>query len=365
MNPLAELESYLAKRILPESAFARYQLGDVPHRELQPYASELRRISQSYVTHDSGRNLPSPITNARSAEAYALYYSPINAAKILHLAPLLQFNGSEVSILDLGCGPGTAALAFLHVLNKRLRITCVESSSHMSDLAQRLISGWDLNDNLINVTMRTSLRHQPGTHDLVVAANVLAELDHTQAQATLEILVNAVAPGGYLLLVEPGQQQHTRRLMGLRNRIITTDPTISPIFPCTHADECPMLAQSNTDWCHDTLEWHQPPLSAQLDHLLEFNKHRIKYSAFIFKRGATPPAGLRVLTPPKKTRLGTEALVCADSFYGITRVRKSARSERTKPFEKAKVFERLLVSGPLLEDVTEDTVFTKVGHEAL
>lgn len=359
MNPLAALESYLARRILSESSFARYQLGDVPHRDLQPYVSELHRISQAYVTHDSGRELSSPIANARSAEAYALYYTPINAAKVFHLAPLLQFDGPEVSILDLGCGPGTAALSLLHALNKRLRITCVESSSHMSDLAKRLISEWDLNNNLINVAMRASLRHQPETYDLVVAANVLAELDHTQAQATLEMVAHAISPGGYLLLVEPGQQRHTRRLMGLRDLIIANHPDIVPIFPCTHAAQCPMLAQSNTDWCHDTLEWRQPPLSAQLDHLLDFNKHRIKYSAFVFRRGGSPTGGLRVITPPKKTRLGTEALVCADSFYGITRVRKAAKSERNKPFEKAKVFDRLLVSGHLQWDLPADTVLTK------
>jgi ribosomal protein RSM22 (predicted rRNA methylase) len=228
----------------------------------------------------------------------------------------------------------------------------------MSDLARRLISGWDLNDNLRDVTMHASLPRHPEQYDLVVAANVLAELDHTQAQTTLEILANSVAPDGYLLLIEPGQQQHTRRLMGLRDLMIDNHPSIAPIFPCTRADGCPMLTQSSTDWCHDTFEWRQPPLSAQLDRLLEFNKHRIKYSAFVFKRGATPRLGLRVITPPKKTRLGTEALVCADSFYGITRVRKSVRSERHKPFEKAKVFERLLVSGPLQEDVTGETAFT-------
>jgi SAM-dependent methyltransferase len=189
MNPLAGLESYLASRILSESAFARYQLGDVPHRELQPYVSELQRISQAYVTHDSGRKLSSPRANARSAEAYALYYTPINAAKILHLAPLLRFDSPEVSILDVGCGPGTAVLSLLYALNKRLRITCVENSSHMNEL------------------------------------------------------------------------------------------------------------------------------------------------------------------------------VSAESFYGIARVRKAVKSESNKPFEKAKVFDRLLVCGQLQQDLPADTVFTKANHQ--
>ncbi len=361
MTPIAELESYIARQILPAAAFAQYRLGDVAHRELQPYVAELRRISQAYVTHDSGSRLSSPIADSRAAEAYALYYTIINAAKIAHLAPLLEFERPEISILDVGCGPGTATISLLHSLEKRLRVTCVESSAPMRELAKRLISAWNINGNLVDVTTRSTAHGSPQTYDLVVAANVLAELDQSESQSTLDILANSVAPHGYLLLVEPGQQQHTRRLMTLRDRVIENHSELTPIFPCPRAGSCPMLLESMTDWCHDALEWKQPPLNAQLDRLLEFNKHRIKYAAFVFQRGGVPRPGLRVITPPKKTRLGTEALVCADSFYGKATVRKSARSERNKPFEKAKVFERLLISEPLLENVRAETVFTKTN----
>ncbi len=359
MTPIAELESYIAREILPAAAFAQYQLGDVAHRALQPYVAELHRISQAYVTHDSGSRLSSPIPDSRAAEAYALYYTTINAAKILHLAPLLKFERPEISILDVGCGPGTATLSLLHSLEKRLRVTCVESSAPMRELAKRLISAWNIKGNLVDVTMRSTAQDDHKTYDLIVAANVLAELDHSESQSTLDRLARSVAPSGYLLLVEPGQQQHTRRLMALRDRVINNHPELTPIFPCPRSDSCPMLLKSTTDWCHDAIEWRQPPLNAQLDQLLEFNKHRIKYAAFVFQRGGAPRPGLRVITPPKKTRLGTEALVCADSFYGMTTIRKSARSERTKPFEKARVFERLLVSEPLQGEVSANAVFTK------
>ncbi|MEY4700323.1 MAG: hypothetical protein RL326_510 [Pseudomonadota bacterium] len=361
MTPIAELESYIAREILPAAAFAQYRLGDVAHHELHPYVVELRRISQAYVTHNSGSRLSSPIANSRAAEAYALYYSTINAAKILHLAPLLQFERPEISILDVGCGPGTATLSLLHSLEKRLRVTCVESSAPMRELAKRLISAWNINGNLGDVTMRSTAQGNHQTYDLIVAANVLAELDQSESQSTLDHLARSVAPNGYLLLMEPGQQQHTRRLMALRDQVINNHPELTPIFPCPRSGDCPMLRASTTDWCHDDIEWRQPPLSTQLDQLLDFNKHRIKYAAFVFQRGGMSRAGLRILTPPKKTRLGTEALVCADSFYGRTTVRKSARSERNKPFEKAKVFERLLTSEPLLENVSAETVFTKIG----
>lgn len=361
MSQVAQLESYIARSILPEAAFAQYQLGDVGHRELQPYVGELRRISEAYVTHDSGSRLASPIRDVRAAEAYALYYTPINAAKILHLSPLLRFEASELSILDLGCGPGTAELALLSSLQKRLRITCVESSTPMRELAERLLGGWDINGNLSDLTTRVSLDTVDQTYDLVIAANVLAELSRDESLETLRSLARSVSPSGYLLLLEPGQQLHTRRLMELRDLVIATHPELVPLFPCHRADSCPMLTRSATDWCHDTLEWEQPPLNAQLDQLLAFNKHRIKYAAFIFQRGGTLRPGLRVLTPPRKTRLGTEALVCGESFYGVTRIRKASRSEHNRPFEKARVFENLTVSEPLREEISTNTVFIKSG----
>ncbi len=362
MSHVATLESYIAKNILSEAAFAQYKLGDVAHRELQPYVTELRRVSEAYVTHETGTRLHSPIHSARAAQAYALYYTPINAAKLLHLSPLLQFERSEISMLDVGCGPGTAALAILSSLQQRVRITCVESSPHMSELALSLIEAWDINNNLLGVRMRNSVEPRLETYDLVVAANVLAELSHEQSVATLSALTQSVSRGGYLLLLEPGQQLHTRRLMEMRDRVVASRSDLAPIFPCTRSSECPMLSASATDWCHDTLEWQQPPLNAQLDHLLSFNKHRIKYAAFIFQQGGSVPSGVRILTPPCKTRLGTEALVCGDSFYGTARLRKGLRSERTRPFEKGKVFDRLLVSGSLQEEIAEDTAFAKVDR---
>ncbi len=120
-----------------------------------------------------------------------------------------------------------------------------------------------------------------------------------------------------------------------------------------------MLASSETDWCHGTVEWQQPRLNAHLDDLLSFNKHRIKYSAFIFQRGGVTPAGIRVLTPPQKTRAGIDTLVCGEDTYGVVRIRKGARSERNRALEKASVFDRLLVSETIHEQDGSQITITK------
>ena len=357
---IQQLEDYLAEAILSPEGTAQHRSGKVSKHELAPFLSELSAISASYIAHDVGSKLPSPMKSVRSAEAYALYYTIINAAKIMHLSPSLAFEKEEISVLDLGCGPGTAGLALLAALDRSIRLTCVEHSPHMRQLAERLLSRYQGEGKLTKLSLLPALAPSSSeTYDLVIAANVVAELDTSEGERTMRTLAERTAPGGYLVVLEPGQQRHTRRLMHLRDSLLESTNEFAPLFPCLRRDRCPMLASSETDWCHGTIEWHQPRLNAHLDDLLSFNKHRIKYSAFIFQRGGTVSSGVRVLTPPEKTRAGIDTLVCGEDTYGVVRIRKGARSERNRALEKAAVFDRLLVSEPLQREVGEQVVITR------
>jgi hypothetical protein len=120
-----------------------------------------------------------------------------------------------------------------------------------------------------------------------------------------------------------------------------------------------MLHSSETDWCHDTLEWRQPRLNRQFDQILSFNKHRIKYSGFVFQRGGHLQEGVRVITPPEKTRAGIEATLCGHDLYGIARIRKGTRSDANRALEKASVFDHLLMSEPCIGDLPPDVTFAK------
>jgi ribosomal protein RSM22 (predicted rRNA methylase) len=359
MSPLDRLEDFLASKLLSPSAYTQYQAGDVGKEALQDYTRAIRDISHAYVAHRVGSRLPSPISTIQAAEAYALYYTPINAAKILHLVPMLHLP-ANLSVLDIGCGPGTAGLALLAALPQRFDLTCVENSQPMRSVAKRLLTGWQGSYPLARCTMLSTLSEsaQPD-YDLVIAANVLAELHEQEASQLLEKLLARVRPNGYLLILEPGQQRHTRRLMAIRDLILASSPDVVPIFPCLRSDPCPMLKASDTDWCHDTLEWRQPRLNRQFDQLLSFNKHRIKYSGFVFQRGGTLLDGVRVITPPAKTRAGVEAMLCGKDLYGIARIRKGTRSDSNRALEKASVFDRLLMSNPCIGDLPPEAAFSK------
>jgi ribosomal protein RSM22 (predicted rRNA methylase) len=365
MHPLDLLEQHLVDNILSPAAQAQYRTGDVSSRELAPFVDEVQEISARYLDHTVGKNLASPVRNLRAAQAYALYYTPINAAKIIHLLPQLLFNTDQLSVLDVGSGPGTVALALLAALNIPLELTCVESCAEMRSAAEQLLRSWQPNSMLKSFSVASSLDavSPHSTFNLVVAANVLAELSEQEGQRYLTSLAHAVAPGGFLLLLEPGQLAHTRRLMQLRDQLVQQQTQLTPIYPCLRADLCPMLQDSQSDWCHGELEWYQPRLNAQLDKLLRFNKHRIKFSSFIFERGGALRPGMRVITPPKKTARGVESLVCGQGLYGVVRIAKRNRSVGTRAFEKASVFDRLIFSEPCVGEAPAELVVSLAAEE--
>jgi SAM-dependent methyltransferase len=344
-NSLELIEQHLVSTLLSEEANKQFALGDIGTKELLPFVESLKAISSAYVSHESGAKLSSPIDSAKAAKAYALYYTPINAAKVLHLLKQIKVESSELRVLDLGCGPGTAGLALLASLNCSIKLTCVESSREMRNVAKELLTNFKGVGSLSQLRILETISDLGADEkfDLIIAANVLAEMSDDLALKAVEKLAKSTAPGGHLILLEPGQLHHTRRLMGLRDLVTTEHKDLVPLFPCLRSDKCPMLSASPSDWCHGVIEWRQPRLNARLDDLLEFNKHRIKFSGFIFKSGGALLEGIRVITPPRKTRAGIEALVCSKDLYGIARISKKDRSKvpDIKAFEKAKVFQRL------------------------
>jgi ribosomal protein RSM22 (predicted rRNA methylase) len=245
----------LAESLLSPEGSAQHLTGKVSKQELSPFLKEISAVSASYVSHDVGSTLTSPIKSICSAEAYALYYATINAAKLIHLLPNLMLNKEEISVLDLGSGPGTAGLALLTALKRALHLTCIESSPHMRTVANRLLSRYKGAGTLKSISILSCLpaRHQDH-FDIVIAANVLAELNIAEGEDIMRTLAHRIAPGGYLVIIEPGQPLHTRRLMHLRNILLAENKEISPLFPCLRRDPCPMLVASETDWCNASPE---------------------------------------------------------------------------------------------------------------
>jgi ribosomal protein RSM22 (predicted rRNA methylase) len=341
---LKAIEELLVSSILPRSAQEQFAQGAISHATLEPYVTAIKAISDAYTSHTVGSALSQPVRVERDAEAYALYYLLINAAKVCTLLSEISLP-SEARVLDFGCGPGTGTLATLATTASRLTIECVENSGAMRKVASRLVSNWPDTARISSLQVRDTFSATPDKpFDLIIAANVFAELAENDAATLLNSLAQSLAPKGYLLLVEPGQLSHTRRLMQLRDTLMASFKEVVPLFPCCRTDACPMLASSETDWCHGTIHWERTALIRQLDKLLSFNKHRIKYAGFVFQKGGILRSGYRVVLPSVKSRLGVGTGLCGSSYFGPVLIRKRDRTPETRPLEKADVFELVTLS---------------------
>jgi ribosomal protein RSM22 (predicted rRNA methylase) len=174
---------------------------------------------------------------ARMPATYAAVAAVL--ARLKEQAPGL----APLSLLDLGCGPGTASWAAASAFPTLECGTLMDSDRRFLDLARTLGVAHPLLRQADYA--ETDLRRlaAPPQADLAIAAYSLTEL----AAAEAEGLVARVWPhvGQALVIVEPGTPQGFERIRQLRRSLVGQGAQL--LAPCPHAGECPIRAP---DWCH-------------------------------------------------------------------------------------------------------------------
>ncbi len=249
------------------------------------------------------------------AAAYTAYFLPVNFSKVqllLHELPTGWAKQDCLHVLDLGTGPGTAALAVRDWLAgqgdaqpTRLHVRAVDHSKAGLATAARL---WDAYEQQSGSAGRgrlstTNLELEAlGPHafpqviagespyDLIILANSLNELFQS-ARAPLEKrvllmerLLNVLKPDGTLMILEPALRSTARDLHHLRDRVLQQG-SCSVYSPCLHEAACPALAKAG-DWCHEERPWVPPSWIVDLDHELGFIKDALKFSYLLLRRDA-------------------------------------------------------------------------------
>jgi len=204
--------------------------------------------------------------------AYVHYYLPVHVARVARVLRELDAYASPLPtprVLDLGCGPGSAAIAML--LHRPVADLC------LVDVVDEVLDDARFFCTALGVRPRTMHRPPDEKFDLVLAANVFSE--HT---APLE---EWLTDEGYLVVLEPALKEATRRLMRWRDGAVARGFKIAA--PCLGTATCPMLAHDDL-WCHQDIPWQRPATIAEIDRRLGLSKERLKYSyAVITKTGRT------------------------------------------------------------------------------
>ena len=344
-----------------------------PHRDLSQPASLssqvlkiLAKVSSEQNLHAGGLvqavvNLSRLFTTTRAtlplkylddpahASAYLSYFLPVNLSKIQVLLDELpeddgmKASDRSMSVLDLGCGPGTGALALLDWLWHRSPEQAKSVSVLAADMSRVPLRDtkrlWDAYCREVGISseglncVEGNLEHplkgdlgkqiaRGGPYDLMIMANCLNELfpalvdAPTERAAVVSQLLPFLAPHGTIMIVEPALRQTARALHHTRNHLLKQG-FCTVYSPCLHEGACPALDNPD-DWCHEERPWETPPAIAAIDRDVGFIKDALKFSYLLLRTdGRTiarrSPQTFRVVSELRELKGEKRAWLCNET----------------------------------------------------
>lgn len=346
------LERIIIRKALGQQALEQHAKGDISNKAFADYIPEITKLSEAYNFPE--KKLQTALNQELALKAYLLYFLPINQFKLQSLLQRVSFPGDKIiRVLDFGCGPGTGSLAAIETFKQKLEINLFDISGKASQFAKELIKEF-------SPGTKANLKEEnwkKEKYDLIIAANSLNEI--SDPEITTRDLLASLEESGVLVILEPALKIKTRKAMELRDFILNQDKTLTVLFPCTRNDACPMLKED--DWCHGSLTWKGTKLVNQIDNITGFNKHRLKYSAFIFQRKASLLDGYRVVNIPEKDKTGFTSKLCGKDLYGFVKLPKRNKNEDNRLFEKGDLWDRVVVSEEIQENAISKTAQVEIA----
>jgi ribosomal protein RSM22 (predicted rRNA methylase) len=257
-------------------------------------------------------------------------------------------SGTETSdhpmaVLDLGCGPGTGALALLDWLWHRsperaesVSVLATDASHAPLRDTKRLWEAYCQEVGISSKGLRCAkgnLEHplkgdlgkqivRGGPYDLMIMANCLNELfpasvnPPAERAAVVAQLLPFLAPHGTIMIVEPALRQTARALHHMRNHLLKK--SLCTVYsPCLHEGACPALDHPD-DWCHEERSWQTPPAIAAIDRDVGFIKDALKFSYLLLRtdgRTIVPrsPQTFRVVSELRELKGEKRAWLCNET----------------------------------------------------
>lgn len=305
---------------LPESLRERLEIlfDRVSTDELQ---NHYKNLSDRYRRQISGSL---QIQNEGEALAYLAARFPATYCAVTKACQALQDTVpgfSPRSILDIGAGPGTAALA-AHDIWTAADITLIEPNAQLRALTPALFA-----DPVVQET--TSLQASPlqTAHDLVLVSYVLNELPEAELEREIHRLWNATS--GMLMILEPGTPLGYGVILKLREILLRLGAHIAA--PCPHAMACPLSGTER--WCHFSVRVDRTSLHRRIKDDSGLNYEDEKFSYLAASRAPVPHTGARLLGHPRGSKLVSLELCQDDGSFAVRQVSK--RDEIFKAARKA------------------------------
>ena len=263
-------------------------------------------------TRDRGALEAEYMADETLRRGYVAYFFPVNLGKVQALLDELPASdpapSSPLRVLDIGSGPGTAALAVLDwmrhqpsSLQRPIEVVAVDQAKPALLDAEQL---WNSYPHMAVAPKARFLPAQTdlersghlkdltvggrGWYDLIILANTLGELfcisrDPVRQRAKLvQGLLALLHENGTLMIIEPAMRDASRNLHRLRNALLE-ERACTVYSPCLHERPCPALVKEE-DWCHEERPWTPPSLIAAIDQEVGFIKDALKFSYLLLRK---------------------------------------------------------------------------------
>ncbi|MEO8726410.1 MAG: small ribosomal subunit Rsm22 family protein [Acidobacteriaceae bacterium] len=278
------------------------ELAKMPAPQL---ARAARQLSDSYRAQRGSPN--QIITTEAQRAAYLSVRLPATYAAIESALLRLREYAPDFSpqtLLDLGAGPGTAALAAFEAFPCLSSATLVERDRAMIGLGHKLLANRDVHFLAQNVN--TAGFPQA---DLVICAYALNELAQHQVDPVLRRAVAASTQ--CLLIIEPGSRAGFAPVLAARKLLINA-PDFALVAPCPGHMPCP-LAEAG-DWCHFAARVQRTSQHRRLKNAaLSYEDEKFSYVIGLRQPLGASPTKARIIRRPEKLKGHVELRLCTIS----------------------------------------------------
>lgn len=210
----------------------------------------------------------------------------------------------NLTVLDLGCGPGTASLALCDVLKNKdypqpSTMTCIDQDDFMLKKSEQALKGHC--QHLI--IQKKILRHQDNIPkaDIVLMSYMLAEVP---LQYQKDILTKAFfAADKALILISPGTSALFPQFLKWRQHLIKLGGFIAA--PCPHMMDCPHSIDQQSKqpgWCHfKTRIARTREMKTMKNATMSFEDEPYNY-LIVLKNPLDSLPSTRIISPPQKRK---------------------------------------------------------------
>lgn len=283
--------------------------SEVPFSALKRAAQQLSQAYREGKTtaqvQGAGKHLATAYLVTRFPATYAAAYAALSELR----ARLPNFQPR--SLLDLGAGTGSVALAARQLFEDLQKLTLIEPELAFIDVGREVVpeAEW--------ICARISRFERFEPHDLVVASYVLGEFNEEQIGVIARRAWEATQ--GAFIAIEPGSPRGFARIRRVRDVLLHHGARM--VAPCPSEGPCPQPAD---DWCHFAQRVERSSLHRRLkDARLPYEDEKFSYVIVARDPGLLPPA--RIIRRPVHSPGVVTLQLCLGERLAEQRVSKRYR----------------------------------------